>query len=81
MQFSVYDTSGQVVNSIEVEDDIFAISFNEAVVHQTMVRQLANARLGAADTKTRGEVSGRSFQDTPGRSNDAEKIQNQKGML
>ncbi len=31
---------------------------NKAVVHQAMVRQLANARLGTADTKTRGEVAG-----------------------
>jgi large subunit ribosomal protein L4 len=58
MQFPVHNTSGEVANHIEIEDDIFAIPFNEAVVHQAMVRQLANARLGAADTKTRGEVSG-----------------------
>src|SRR4030042_6506368 len=58
MQFSVHDTSGQVVDHIEIEDNIFAIPFNEAVVHQAMVRQLANARQGTADTKTRGEVPG-----------------------
>jgi large subunit ribosomal protein L4 len=58
MQFSVHDASGQVVDHIEIEDNIFAIPFNEAVVHQAMVRQLANARQGSADTKTRGEVSG-----------------------
>ena len=57
MQFSVHNTSGGVVDHIEIEDDIFAIPFNEAVVHQAMVRQLANARLGAADTQTRGEVT------------------------
>lgn len=57
MQFSVYDTSGQVIDHIEAESNIFGIPFNEAVVHQAMVRQLANARLGAADTQTRGEVS------------------------
>lgn len=57
MQFPVHDTSGQVVDHIEAEGNIFAIPFNEAVVHQAMVRQLANARLGAADTQTRGEVS------------------------
>ena len=32
--------------------------FNEAVVHQALVRQLANRRQGTADTKTRGEVRG-----------------------
>jgi len=31
---------------------------NEAVMHQALVRQLANARLGTHKTKTRGEVRG-----------------------
>ncbi|MFC1968173.1 50S ribosomal protein L4, partial [Chloroflexota bacterium] len=31
---------------------------NQAVVHQALIRQRANARQGTADTKTRGEVSG-----------------------
>lgn len=57
MQLSVYDTSGKVIDSVEVEEGIFAIPANNAVVHQAMVRQRANARLGAADTQTRGEVS------------------------
>jgi len=58
MQVPVRNTSGEIVDHIEISDEIFAISFNEAVVDQAMVRQLANARLGTADTKTRGEVSG-----------------------
>lgn len=58
MQLPVHNSLGEVVNHIEIEDNIFAVPFNEAVVHQAMVRQLANARLGTADTKTRGEVSG-----------------------
>lgn len=58
MQLPVYDALGEVVDHIEIEDNIFAVPFNQAVVHQAMVRQLANARLGTADTKTRGEVSG-----------------------
>ena len=58
MQVSVRNTLGQVVDNIEIEDNIFALPFNQGVVHQAMVRQLANARLGTADTKTRGEVSG-----------------------
>jgi large subunit ribosomal protein L4 len=57
MQFPVHNTSGEVADHIEIEDDIFAVPLNEAVVHQAMVRQLANARLGAADTQTRGEVT------------------------
>ena len=58
MQFPVHDLSGEVIDHLEIRDDIFAIPFNQPVVHQAMVRQLANARQGTAATKTRGEVSG-----------------------
>lgn len=58
MEAPVYNTNGEVVDRIELREDIFGIPFNEAVVHQALVRQLANRRLGAADTKTRAEVSG-----------------------
>ncbi|OGO02766.1 MAG: 50S ribosomal protein L4 [Chloroflexi bacterium RBG_13_54_8] len=58
MKFPLHNVSGEVVDHIEIQDSIFAVPFNEAVVHQAMVRQLANARLGTAATKTRGEVSG-----------------------
>jgi large subunit ribosomal protein L4 len=54
----VYSLNGEVVEQIELSEAIFAIPFNETVVHQAMVRQLANERQGTASTKTRGEVSG-----------------------
>jgi large subunit ribosomal protein L4 len=50
--------AGEVVRHISISDDVFATPVNEAVVHQAMVRQLANARQGTASTKTRGEVIG-----------------------
>jgi len=49
-----------VVKHIEISDQVFAVPFNQAVVHQALVRQRANARQGTASTKTRGEVSGSS---------------------
>ncbi len=58
MQVPVYNLAGEVVKNIEVSDRIFAVPFNEAVVHQAMVRQQANARQGTASTKTRSMVSG-----------------------
>lgn len=58
MQVPVYNLDGEVVNHIEISDKVFAVPFNEAVVHQAMVRQRANARQGTASTKTRSEVSG-----------------------
>ena len=58
MQVPVYNITGEVVEHIELRDDIFGVPANKAVVHQALVRQLANARQGTADTKTRGDVSG-----------------------
>lgn len=58
MQVPVYNLSGEEIEKIEISQYIFGVPFNEAVVHQVMVGQRANARQGAASTKTRGEVSG-----------------------
>jgi large subunit ribosomal protein L4 len=58
VQVPVYSLNGEVVEQIELSQAIFALPFNGAVVHQAMVRQLANGRQGTASTKTRGEVSG-----------------------
>ena len=58
MKAEVYDLNGEVVEQIELNEAVFALPLNQAVVHQAMVRQLANGRQGTASTKTRGEVSG-----------------------
>ena len=58
MQISVHNTAGKVIDQIEVDEAVFGVQPNEAVVHQTLVRQRANARQGTADTKTRREVFG-----------------------
>ncbi len=58
MQVPVYNLAGEIAEQIEISDYVFGVSFNEAVVHQVMVSQRANARQGTASTKTRGEVSG-----------------------
>jgi large subunit ribosomal protein L4 len=47
-----------VVANIEISDKEFGVPFNEALVHQSVLRQQANARQGNASTKTRGNVSG-----------------------
>jgi large subunit ribosomal protein L4 len=58
VQVPVYNIGGEVVKNIEVSDAVFAVPFNEAVVHQALVRQRADARQGTSDTKGRGEVAG-----------------------
>jgi large subunit ribosomal protein L4 len=57
VKVDVYNTTGKVVKQIEIRDDVFGVTPNEAVLHQALIRQLANRRTGTADTKTRGEVN------------------------
>ena len=58
VQVPVHNLSGEVVDHIELSEDVFGVPPNQAVVHQALVRQLANARQGTASTKTRAQVSG-----------------------
>ena len=58
MQVPVYSLTGEVVKHTEISEQVFGVPFNEAVVHQAVVRQRANARQGTASTKTRSEVAG-----------------------
>jgi large subunit ribosomal protein L4 len=58
VQVPVYSLSGEVIKKIELSDSVFAVPFNETVVHQAVVSQQANARQGTASAKTRGEVAG-----------------------
>jgi len=50
--------SGESVGEIELPPAIFEVEPNVALMHQALVRQLANARQGTHKTKTRGEVAG-----------------------
>ena len=52
----VMNIKGEVVGSFDLDDRVFGVEPNRAVVHQAVVAQLANQRKGTADTKTRGEV-------------------------
>jgi large subunit ribosomal protein L4 len=58
MQVPVYNLNGEATRNIEINDTVFNVPFNEALVHQVFVAQRANARQGTADTKTRSEVAG-----------------------
>ena len=55
---SVYNTEGQVVETMELNDAIFGVEVNEHLVHMAVVAQLANKRQGTQKAKTRAEVSG-----------------------
>lgn len=53
-----YNMSGAKVGEIQLNDAVFGVEVNAAVMHQAVVRQLSNERLGTHATKTRGEVRG-----------------------
>lgn len=60
MQVPVYNLNGEAIKNIEINDTVFNVPFNEALVHQVFVAQRANARQGTANTKKRDEVAGSS---------------------
>lgn len=55
---SVYNTEGNEVGTMELNDAIFGVEVNEHLVHMAVVQQLANNRQGTQKAKTRSEVSG-----------------------
>lgn len=69
MKLNVTDAAGKKLTAIDVDDAVFGIEPNEAVVHQTLVAQLAARRAGSANTKSRGQVRG-----------STRKIRRQKGL-
>ena len=54
----VYSLEGKKVKEIELNEAIFGIEPNEAIVHSVLVNYLANQRQGTQNTKTRSEVRG-----------------------
>lgn len=58
MQLPVLNMAGERIGEVELSDAIFAAPINNGLMHQALLRQLANARLGTHKTKTRSEVRG-----------------------
>jgi large subunit ribosomal protein L4 len=58
MQVSLMNMAGEAVGQVDLDDSIFAAPINQPLMHQALVRQLANARLGTHKTKGRSEVAG-----------------------
>src|SRR3982750_3709820 len=54
----VLDLKGNKVRELGLEDEVFGVTPNVGLMHSALVRQLANSRSGAANTKTRAEVRG-----------------------
>jgi large subunit ribosomal protein L4 len=54
----VKDAAGKKAGSVELPAHVFDVTANIPLMHQVVVAQLAAARQGSHDTKTRGEVRG-----------------------
>ena len=58
MKIRLLDIEGKSLGHIDVEDHLFGADSNEALVHQVVVAQQANARQGTVGTKNRSAVAG-----------------------
>jgi len=58
MNVKVYNMSGVEVGEVELNEAIFGIEPNQAVVHDVVKNHLANCRQGTQSALTRSEVSG-----------------------
>lgn len=58
MEVDVLNMEGQKVRTVELPSRIFEAPINIDLMHQAYTRQMANARLGTHETKTRGDVAG-----------------------
>lgn len=54
----LYNSEGKQIGELPLPDSIFGVEFNEHLVHQAIVTEEANQRLGTAQTKERGDVRG-----------------------
>ncbi|MEE3141559.1 MAG: 50S ribosomal protein L4 [Chloroflexota bacterium] len=58
MEVTVKNSQGDTVQTIDMNDAVFSVPMNHALVHQALVIYQGNRRQGTADTKTRAQVSG-----------------------
>lgn len=57
MKTKVYNMSGQEVDLIDLPAVVFEANINRDLMHQALVRQMANARVGSHKAKGRSEVN------------------------
>ena len=58
MKVNVIDMNAKKVGDIELNESVFGVEYNEPLIHQVVVAQLANKRQGTKCTLTRTEVRG-----------------------
>ena len=58
MKIDVFNLEAKKVGDMELNEAVFGQEYNEALIHQVVVAQLANKRQGNKSTLTRSEVRG-----------------------
>ena len=58
MKLNVLNMAGKKAGTVEVDSSLFGCEYNEALIHQVVVAQLANKRQGTMSNLTRTEVRG-----------------------
>ena len=56
MQLPVMNSAGKEVSQVDLPSDIFEAKINVGLMHQAFVRQMANARQGSHNTRSRSEI-------------------------
>ncbi|NBI05652.1 50S ribosomal protein L4 [Senegalia massiliensis] len=55
---ALYNVSGEQIDDIELNDNVFGVEVNKHVLYEVVKNQLANKRQGTQSVKTRAEVRG-----------------------
>jgi large subunit ribosomal protein L4 len=58
MDKKVYSVQGKELRTISLNDSVFSLPVNDDVIYYAIHNELANARVGTASTKDRGEIHG-----------------------
>lgn len=58
MESNIYNATGKKTGSVQLPESIFAVKWNDALMHQVVTSMQDNARTNVAHTKGRGDVRG-----------------------
>lgn len=58
MKIDLYTQKGDKNGTLDLPKEIFEVPFNKDLIHQALVRQLANGRVAIAHAKSKGEIRG-----------------------
>ena len=58
MKIEVHNNSGKVIDSIDIDGNVFGVDLNPSVIRQAVLSELTNLRQGTHSTKNRSAVRG-----------------------